>query len=197
MNEYNRGEMVDERLDTVNREISDYKSAISDSKRECMRLLDDSLNIGSATLAELNTQGERLDTISNNLRQIEASIYKAEKTVTKMEWRDKHPILSFFIGKHVKKPKWFGRGEGSETPTTDDSALSVRGMHNTHGAGDEDSKFVDTVQSKVNILKNMALDMGSELDKQNIKLGEIIEHTVHVTEHVDKTRYRVGKLTVE
>ena len=36
--------------------------------------------------------------------------------------------------------------------------------------------------------------MGSELDKQNDKITEIIEHTEHVTTHVDKTRDRVGKL---
>lgn len=198
-------EEVRELLNTVTCEISDYKTAITNSKRECVRLLDDSMNIGSATLSELDTQGERLDAISDNLHKVESSIYKAEKTVGKMEWRDKHPFLSFFIGKRLKKPKWFGGTVDSDLTetnisSTNNETLSVRGLSSRAVNGDDiadDNVFVDTVKSKVNVLKNMALNMSNELDRQNVKIGEIIAHTEHVTEHVDKTRNRVGKLIVK
>lgn len=195
-------EYVNARLDTVNREISDYKVVIADKERECIRLLHDSLNIGAETLSELNTQGERLDAISNNLRHIEATMHTAEKTVSKMEWRDKHPFLSLFIGKRGKKAIWFGGSNElapaiEEPSSTDNPAISVRGLSSqgTRTTGGDD-KFADTVQSKVSTLKNMALNMGAELDKQNAKIGDIISHTEYVTDHVDRARSRVGKLTV-
>lgn len=186
------------KVDTITAEISKYKTDISNSKHECVRLLDDSLNLGAVTLADLSVQSERLDVISDNLRKIESTVYNAEKTVTKMEWREKHPFLSLFIGKWVKKPKWFGSNNTSQDAneiSEDNINLSVRGMYKQKPmVPDDDDAFINTVNSKVEILKHMALDMGSELDKQNDKITEIIEHTTHVTTHVDKTRDRVGKL---
>jgi hypothetical protein len=181
-----------DKLTRVNHEISDYKTAVSDKERECIRLLDETLDVGSETLAELSVQGERLDKITDNLRKIESDIYSSEKTVTKMEWRARHPFMSLFFGRRIKKPTWWSSGSlGDENSSaeSDNPALSVRHHGNKHNT---DDKFVDTVQTKVDILKNMALNMGTELDRQNGKLTEIAAHTDHVSSHVDRTRDRVG-----
>ncbi len=190
-----------DKLTRINHEISDYKTAVADKERECIRLLDESLDVGSETLTELSVQGERLDKITDNLRKIEANIYSSEKTVTKMEWRGRHPFLSLFFGRRIKKPTWWSNGSSSDENSSVESdksaknnpALSVRHHGNKHNT---DDKFADTVQNKVDILKNMALNMGTELDRQNGKLTEIAAHTDHVSSHVDRTRDRVGKLIV-
>lgn len=185
-----------ETLTRINRETADYKTAVHEKEHECIRLLDESLGMGAEALAELSVQGERLDQITYNLRKIETNIYASEKNVAKMEWRKRHPFLSLFFGQRIKKPIWWSRGNsGNENSSSesDNPMLSVR----NHGIKrNTDDKFADTVQSKVDILKNMALNMGTELDRQNGKLTEIYEHTDHVSSHVDRTRDRVGKLIV-
>ncbi len=185
-----------DKLTRINREISGYKDAIASKERECIRLLDESLDVGAETLAELSVQGERLDKITDNLRKIESDIYSSEKTVSKMEWRDRHPFLSLFFGRRIKKPTWWSSGSSEDENRpgeSDNPALSVCNHGTKRNTND---KFADTVQNKVDILKNMALNMGTELDRQNGKLTEIAAHTGHVSSHVDRARDRVGKLIV-
>lgn len=192
-------ESDDAKINKINKQIDVYKVSIADTERNCINLLDESIKIGVNTLAELDSQTEKLDTISNKLRDVETNTYASDKTVTAMQWRKQHPFLSFFFGKRVKKPKWFSASsepEPTNTPTntpTNDITLSVRGKHNTAPSDKviTDDKFIDTIQNKVDILKNMAIDMGTELDNHNHKITNIIAHTEHNTEHIGKTRTKV------
>lgn len=184
-----------DKINKINKQIDEYKVSINDTKRNCINLLDESITIGVNTLAELDSQTEKLDTISDKLHDVETHTYASDKTVTAMQWRKQHPFLSFFFSKRVKKPKWFrasSEPETTNTPTSD-TTLSIRGKHNTVPSDKviTDDKFIDTIQNKVGILKNMAIDMGTELDNHNHKITNIIAHTEHNTTGIDKTRTKV------
>jgi hypothetical protein len=41
----------------------DYETRIAEKEKRCMKLLDDSISLGTATNSELYTQGAKLDDI--------------------------------------------------------------------------------------------------------------------------------------
>ena len=188
------GSLVADRLHAIDNEITDYETRIAEKEKSCMKLLDDSIGLGTATNAELYTQGQKLDKISKTLRRTEVDAQASAQTLTNMEWRQKHPFLSLFMSARQKTKAWFVPSPSTTPDDAETPGQSVRGQ-NTQSTTQPSAKteFADAVSHKVAILKSLALDMNEELDTQNKKLDEINEHTEHVTGLVDSARNRAGK----
>lgn len=191
------GSLVSDRLQAIDNEIADYETRIAEKEKNCMKLLDDSISLGTATNAELYTQGHKLDKISKTLRRTEADAHASSQTLTNMEWRQKHPFLSLFMSARKKTKAWFVPSPSTTPDDTESPGQSVRGQgiqsRNSTTQSSAKTEFAYAVSDKVAILKSLALDMNEELITQNKKLAEINEHTEHVTGLVDSARNRAGK----
>lgn len=187
--------VITSKLQEIDNQIIDYETRIAEKEKNCINLLDDSIQLGVNTNAELYTQGAQLDRISKTLRKTEADTQASAQTLTNMEWRNKHPFLSLFIRARQKTKSWFvpsAAATSSDESNTLSQEQSVRGQRQPVSTGD---KFADAIGNKISILKALALDMNEELNTQNKKLEEISDHTDHVSNLVDLARTRIIKLT--
>lgn len=188
------GLQVSERLQTIDNEITDYKTRIAEKEKNCMKLLDDSIGLGTATNAELYTQGQKLDNISKTLRKTEENAHASTQTLTNMEWRKKHPFLSLFMSARQKTKVWFVPSPSTTLNDSEITGQSVRGKNTLFiTQSSAKTEFADAVSDKVAILKSLALDMNEELGTQNKKIDELNDHTDHISKLIKSARNRAGE----
>ena len=179
----------EDNLDDIQYEIEQRKKAISAKEKQCVQLLDDSLEVGIGTCDELHSQGEKLTKISKKLTNIEAELINGDDVISRMDWRKKHPFISFFYVPNPKRKPMFTLPWTSGK--TQQQTSGQRSNMGTQKTGDE---FVDAVGPRIAMLKELALNMSDELDGQNDELTTINEHTEHIKTKVTKSTWSIGKL---
>lgn len=150
-----------------------------DSTRRMMDMCGEAKDAGIKTLVALDDQGEQIEKIEGGLDSINADMGLAEKALKAMD-------LAFGIfPKFWKKSEGFkedeaiwgeqkgGGGGGPQQPGVEiaSGAFVARITNDDREAEMEEN--MEQVSAMVGNLRNMACDMGSEVERQNVQLDRI------------------------
>lgn len=157
-----------------------------ESTRRMLQLCDESKEAGFRTLMGLDEQGEQLDKIEEDMDKINVDMREAEKNLTGME--KCCGVCIFPCGKN----KEFKEDAGTWKSSDDGRVVNgqpTRVVDNRAGTGptttsyitritndareDEMEENMTQVGNMLGNLRNMAMDMGSEIVNQNSQLERI------------------------
>ncbi|KAL5270255.1 hypothetical protein ACHWQZ_G001107 [Mnemiopsis leidyi] len=188
-------------------------NALTDSTleatREMKRLAAETREIGAATAQNLDRQGEQLNNIENNLDEINADLHKAEKHLTNMEKCCGICLCPCARPKGVggtktRNDKWKAAQSVNNggTVTTQPHGYQKEEVAKTgyikritnDAREDEMDENLAVVADVVGDLKMMAMDMGSELERQNAQLDRINVKTDCNVNRVQDAEARTNKL---
>ncbi|XP_063919548.1 synaptosomal-associated protein 25 isoform X1 [Zophobas morio] len=141
--------------------------------------------VGMKTLVMLDEQGEQLDRIEDGMDQINADMREAEKNLTGMEKCCGLCVLPCQKGSSFKEDEgtWKGNDDGKvvnnqpQRMMDDRNGLGPQGGYIgriTNDAREEEmEENMGQVNTMIGNLRNMAIDMGSELENQNRQIERI------------------------
>ena len=155
-----------------------------ESTRNMVRMCEDTQDIGSKTITALDEQGDKLDRIEHGLDNIHADLKRADKHLKGMEkW---FGSFSCPWGRRPKvdevDAKWegvSGKTDGAAERQPREVVLGGEAPKGNQGyieritndaREDEMDENLGMVANMVGNMKNMAIDMGDEISKQNEKL---------------------------
>ncbi|KAM3920196.1 synaptosomal-associated protein 23 isoform 1-T2 [Leptodactylus fuscus] len=184
-----------------------------ESTRRMLTLVEESQDAGVKTLTMLDEQGEQLKRVEEGLDQINKDMREAERNLTEL---NKCCGLCVCPGKRAKsfetgdmyKKAWGNKDQESEDVISK-QPRQVNGQPQPSGAGqsggyikrvtndareDEMDENLQQVGSILGNLKNMALDMGNEIDSQNKMIDRINEKAITNKDRIDEANVRAKKL---
>ncbi|XP_077536978.1 synaptosomal-associated protein 25kDa isoform X12 [Haemaphysalis longicornis] len=178
--------------------------------RNMISLCEESKEAGIRTLVALDEQGEQLDRIEEDMDKINADMKEAEKNLTGMEkccgicvCPCQNPIEA---GKEFKEDAstWKANEDGKVV-----NSQPARVMDDRNGAGptsgyiakitndDRETEMEDNmvqVSTMIGNLRNMAIDMGSEIESQNRQIDRINQKGASNVVRVKGAQERAAKL---
>lgn len=152
-----------------------------ESTRRMRQMAEESQEVGIKTLTELDQQGEKLDRIEGGLDQISSDMKEAEKNLTDLEkccglcvcpWKKN----SDYEKSEQYKKGWKTSEDGkvrTSQPRIEDNRDGGKGGKSyvtritNDDREDEMDENLGAVSDIIGNLKNMAVDMGNEIDAQN------------------------------
>ncbi|XP_054716398.1 synaptosomal-associated protein 25-like [Uloborus diversus] len=156
-----------------------------ESTRRMMALCDESKEAGIRTLVALDDQGEQLDRIEEDMDKINADMKEAEKNLEGME-----KCCGICVCPCNKSSDF--KEDASTWKASEDGKIvnnqPARVMDDRNGAGpmggyiakitndareEEMEDNMQQVSTMIGNLRNMAIDMGSEMESQNRQLDRI------------------------
>jgi len=156
-----------------------------ESTRRMLQLCEESQEVGGKTLNVLELQGEQLDRIEEGMDQINADMREAEKNLSGMEKCCGLCVLPCAKKSSFKEDDgtWRGNEDGKVVNNQPQRVMDDRnGVIQTAGyigritneaREDEMEDNMGQVNTMIGNLRNMALDMGSELENQNNQVDRI------------------------
>ncbi|CAG4953667.1 unnamed protein product [Parnassius apollo] len=156
-----------------------------ESTRRMMQLCEESHEVGMKTLVMLDEQGEQLDRIEEGMDQINADMREAEKNLSGMEKCCGICALPCNKGASFKEDDgtWKGNDDGKVVNNQPQRVMDERngigpqagyiGRITNDAREDEMEENMGQVNTMIGNLRNMALDMGSELENQNRQIDRI------------------------
>ncbi|XP_066601504.1 synaptosomal-associated protein 25 isoform X6 [Prorops nasuta] len=145
----------------------------------------ESEDVAANTLMMLDHQGEQLDRIEEGMDQINADMREAEKNLTGMEKCCGLCVLPCNKGASFKEDEgtWKGNDDGKvvnnqpQRVMDDRNGLGPQGGYIAKITNDARENEMEENMGQVNTmignLRNMAIDMGSELENQNRQIDRI------------------------
>jgi len=176
-----------------------------ESTRRMMAMCEESQATGARTIEMLDGQGEQLNRIEGGLDNINAEMKQAEKALTGMEKWCGICVCPWNRAKKVKdvdEGVWEQKGDGTVVRKQPPGAV----QHDSGRSGpyieritndareDEMEDNMQAVGSILGNLKNMATDMGSEIEKQNGQLDKIGTKASGAGMKIDSANKRTEKL---
>ncbi|XP_065166616.1 synaptosomal-associated protein 25 isoform X2 [Atheta coriaria] len=154
-----------------------------DSTRRMLALCEESHEVGMKTLVMLDEQGEQLDRIEDGMDQINADMKEAEKNLTGMEKCCGICVLPCNKSSSFKEDEstWKGNDDGKVVNNQPQRVMMDNGCVAGGYIGritndDREVEMEDNmgqVNTMIGNLRNMAIDMGSELENQNRQVDRI------------------------
>ncbi|XP_063232074.1 synaptosomal-associated protein 25 isoform X2 [Bacillus rossius redtenbacheri] len=156
-----------------------------ESTRRMLALCEESQDSGAQTLKLLHHQGEQLDRVEEGMDQINADMKEAEKNLTGMEKCCGLCVLPCNKSASFKEDEgtWKGNDDGKVVNNQPQRVMDERnGLVTQSGyiakitndaREDEMEDNMGQVNTMVGNLRNMAIDMGSELENQNRQIDRI------------------------
>uniref|UniRef100_A0A1I8P0A8 Synaptosomal-associated protein n=2 Tax=Stomoxyini TaxID=43911 RepID=A0A1I8P0A8_STOCA len=160
-----------------------------ESTRRMLAYMEESKEAGIRTLVALDDQGEQLDRIEDGMDRINADMKEAEKNLSGMEKCCGICVLPWkkVSVKDDGDNAWKKNDDGKIVNNQPQRVIDERergGMGQPPQSGyiaritndareDEMDENLGQVNSMLGNLRNMALDMGSELENQNIQIDRI------------------------
>ncbi|XP_030369524.1 synaptosomal-associated protein 25 [Scaptodrosophila lebanonensis] len=160
-----------------------------ESTRRMLNLMDESKEAGIRTLVALDDQGEQLDRVEEGMDRINADMREAEKNLSGMEKCCGVCVLPWkkVNIKDDGDSAWKANDDGKVVASQPQRVVDERergGMGVPPQSGyvprilndareDEMDDNLGQVNSMLGNLRNMALDMGSELENQNKQIDRI------------------------
>ncbi|XP_044745252.1 synaptosomal-associated protein 25-like isoform X2 [Coccinella septempunctata] len=156
-----------------------------ESTRRMLALCEESKEAGIRTLVALDDQGEQLDRIEDGMDQINTDMREAEKNLTGMEKCCGLCVLPCQKGSSFKEDEgtWKGNDDGKvvnnqpQRMMDDRNGMGPQGGYIgriTNDAREEEmEENMGQVNTMIGNLRNMAIDMGSELENQNRQIDRI------------------------
>jgi synaptosomal-associated protein 25 len=178
-----------------------------ESTRRMLMLCDESKEAGIRTLVALDEQGEQLDRIEEDMDKINTDMKEAEKNLTGME-----KCCGICVCP-CSKAKEFKEDAGTWKSSEDGKIISgqpTRVVDQRNGAGpmttqyiakitkdareDEMEENMGQVSTMIGNLRNMAIDMGSEIGSQNQQLDRINQKAESNKNRIQGANERAQKL---
>ncbi|XP_039230275.1 synaptosomal-associated protein 25 isoform X1 [Drosophila yakuba] len=156
-----------------------------ESTRRMLALCEESKEAGIRTLVALDDQGEQLDRIEEGMDQINADMREAEKNLSGMEKCCGICVLPCNKSQSFKEDDgtWKGNDDGKVVNNQPQRVMDDRngmmaqagyiGRITNDAREDEMEENMGQVNTMIGNLRNMALDMGSELENQNRQIDRI------------------------
>lgn len=178
-----------------------------ESTRRMLQLVEESDDVGRKTLTMLSDQGEQLDRIEEDMDAIHTDMREAEKNLTGMEKCCGVCVCPCAKAAEFKDDNraWRSNEDGKVV-----NCQPTRVIDNRNGAGpttggyvqritndareDEMEENLGQVSSIIGNLKNMAIDMGSEIDSQNTQIDRINMKAQSNETHIVNANERASKL---
>lgn len=186
MSEEDRMRMELQRMQQRGDEITDDSL---ESTRRILRTAEETQDVGIKTLVMLDEQGEKLDRVDETLDNINADMREAEKNLTGMEKFCGLCICGCKRQKNFEKSEEYKKAYGKRDNDKQTNSKNANGGGGASGSNqggyvqrisndareDEMDENLGQVSGIVGNLKAMAVDMGSELDTQNVKIERITD----------------------
>uniref|UniRef100_V5HRI6 Synaptosomal-associated protein n=1 Tax=Ixodes ricinus TaxID=34613 RepID=V5HRI6_IXORI len=178
--------------------------------RNMISLCDEAQEAGVKTIVALDHQGEQLDRIEEDMDKINADMKEAEKNLTGMEKCCGICVCPcqnpYEAGKEFKEDAstWKANEDGKVV-----NSQPARVMDDRNGAGptsgyiaritndDRENEMEDNmvqVSTMIGNLRNMAIDMGSEIESQNRQIDRINQKGASNVVRVKVAQDRTAKL---
>ncbi|XP_077522081.1 synaptosomal-associated protein 25kDa isoform X13 [Amblyomma americanum] len=174
--------------------------------RNMIALCEEATDAGVKTIVELDKQGEQLDRIEEDMDKINADMKEAEKNLTGMEKCCGICVCPCQKGKEFKEDAstWKANEDGKVV-----NSQPARVMDDRNGAGptsgyiakitndDRETEMEDNmvqVSTMIGNLRNMAIDMGSEIESQNRQIDRINQKGASNVVRVKGAHERAAKL---
>uniref|UniRef100_UPI0037E70B92 synaptosomal-associated protein 25 n=1 Tax=Semicossyphus pulcher TaxID=241346 RepID=UPI0037E70B92 len=179
-----------------------------ESTRRMMQLVEESKDAGIRALVMLDEQGEQLERIEEGLDQINSDMKEAEKNLTDLGKCcglcscDK---LKAFEESGAYKAVWGGGQDGvvsNQPPSSrvvdEREQMIMSGGHvrrvTNDAREDEMEENLAHVGSIIGNLKSMALDMGNEIDTQNVQIERIQGKAILNVSRIDAANQKANNL---
>ncbi|CAJ1073271.1 synaptosomal-associated protein 23-like isoform X3 [Xyrichtys novacula] len=191
-----------------------------ESTRRMLQMAEESKQTGVNTMVMLDQQGEQLKRVEEGMDQINQDMKQAEKNLTDLSKCcglcvcpcDR--VSSIEHDSRYKRTWGIGGGEGDEAngskvvsrqPSAVRNGQAAQGVSSapsgpyikrvTNDAReDEMEENLDAVGGIISNLKTMAVDMGSEIDKQNKQIDNITSKADMNKMRIDEANQRANKL---
>lgn len=178
-----------------------------ESTRRMRQLCEDSKEAGIRTLVALDEQGEQLDRVEEDMDKINTDMKEAEKALTGME--QCCGLCTCPCGKSSEfqedEATWKGTNDGQvvggqPVRTVDDrgGGMIMTGNYiarvTKDAREDEMEENMQDVNNMVGNLRNMAIDMGSEIGAQNQQIGRINQKAESNKTRISTANERAQKL---
>nr|XP_050037528.1 synaptosomal-associated protein 25-like isoform X6 [Dermacentor andersoni] len=191
---------------TLQQQIDDGTAESLERTRNMISLCEESKEAGIRTLVALDEQGEQLDRIEEDMDKINADMKEAEKNLTGMEKCCGICVCPCQKGKEFKEDAstWKANEDGKVV-----NSQPARVMDDRNGAGptsgyiaritndDRENEMEDNmvqVSTMIGNLRNMAIDMGSEIESQNRQIDRINQKTESNKLRIEEANKRATKL---
>ncbi|KAG5269707.1 hypothetical protein AALO_G00205150 [Alosa alosa] len=194
-------------MDELQRRANQVTDESLESTRNMKLLLEESKDAGIRTLVMLDEQGEQLERIEEGLDQINQDMREAEKNLTDLDkccGLCSCEKLKDFEASGAYKKVWGNNQDGvvSSQPSSrvvDDrekmvmSGGYIRRVTND-AREDEMEENLAQVGSILGNLRSMAIDMGNEIDTQNVQIQRIQEKADVNESRISEANQRAHKL---
>lgn len=166
------------------------------STRRMVALVEESKAVGIDTIDNLVRQGEQLDRIDEGLDEIAVNVKKSERNITEMNkccglftlpWKRWKKFESGDAYKDAFDDKRVAKREKAAAKEAEKSAAAFQNGKPTAAASgryvdrimdddreDEMEENMKATSDAINMLKDMAIDMGTTIDKQNVQIEGIM-----------------------
>nr|XP_014349245.1 PREDICTED: LOW QUALITY PROTEIN: synaptosomal-associated protein 23 [Latimeria chalumnae] len=201
--------MADMSVEEIQLRANQVTDESLESTRRMLQLAEESRDSGVKTLTMLDEQGEQLGRVEEGMDQINQDMKEAEKNLTDLTKCcglcvcPCSRVKNFEMGDTYKKT-WSGGNEMNSTekvvasqPVSASNGQQSGGYVKkiTHDAReDEMDENLGQVSNIIGNLKNMALDMGNEIETQNKQIDRITEKAECNKDRIDVANQRANKL---
>jgi len=176
-----------------------------ESTRRMIGLCEESKEAGIRTLVALDDQGEQLDRIEEGMDQINADMKEAEKNLTGMEKCCGICVCPCGKASQFKEDAgtWKSSEDGKIVNSQPQRVMMDNGMGPTGGyiakisndaREDEMEENMGQVNTMIGNLRNMAIDMGSEMESQNRQVDRINQKAQSNESRISVANQRAQKL---
>lgn len=190
-----------------------------ESTRRMLQLADESKQTGVNTMVMLDQQGEQLKRVEEGMDQINQDMKLAEKNLTDLSKccgmcvcpcdrvttieNDSRYKRTWGIndgegdnnssGVVSRQPSGVRNGQAGQVNAPQPSGPYIKRITND-AREDEMEENLEAVGSIIGNLKNMAVDMGNEIDKQNKQIDRITDKADMNKVRIDEANTRANKL---
>ncbi|CAL8079748.1 unnamed protein product [Calicophoron daubneyi] len=174
-----------------------------EASRRMMAMCEEAKEAGISTLVMLDDQGEQLDRINEGMDQINQDMKDAEKNLDDL---NKCCGLCVLPWNKVKKKDDYTkqlqdedmRGGDGPRIIVDQNGMGPTGGYITRITNDAREDEMDNnlqeVSGMIGNLRNMAIDMGSEINQQNVQIERIQIKARSNAERIKKANEQASKL---
>lgn len=199
---------IPQSLEEINLKMNATTDESLESTRRMLQLCEESKEAGIKTLVMLDDQGEQLERVEGGLDTINQDMREAEEHLKGMEKCCGLCILPCMKTQDFEKNSEYAKawkkdddgGVVNDQPriTVGDSGMGPQGGYITRitndAREDEMDENIQQVSTMVGNLRNMAIDMSTEVSNQNRQLDRIQEKTQSNEVRVESANKRTNKL---
>ncbi|PAA49761.1 hypothetical protein BOX15_Mlig011835g1, partial [Macrostomum lignano] len=175
-----------------------------ESTRRMVALCEDAKEAGISTLVMLDDQGEQLDRVEEGMDHINQDMKDAEKNLDDLNKCCGLCILPWNKAGKGDFDKKFKKDDDGAVNTNgprvvvDQNGMAIQGGYVTRitkdAREDEMDNNIQEVGNMVGNLRNMAVDMGSEIDSQNRQLDRIKVKAESNDKRIQEANDRANKM---